>query len=346
MGYNAPTEVQSRYRRSSFDQVGVDREGRFGAFGGGDDDPLHRARGVAGDEQPGRWVVSYLPVRTVPFSLNSQPRRVEQVGPLRLPGREEQRAPRQTLARRRRRCARGCRRVPSSAATRSSRSAMPLRASRARPSRRSRTARRCRARGRGSTPSARATGRGRARRGRRSRAADREPPSRRSTGSETRCARTARGSPRSPAGCRTTPVAISSLRREMLSPVASVTSNRASGAHSASTTSTSRSATVSYRSSSSRPIAQELARRHAVAGQVAVQRVRGGVARPPGVADEHRAAAAAEHERGAQPRGPGAHDDDVVHGAVVGVGSEVVVRARMSPSQDSSQEDIPARDKI
>ena len=56
---------------------------------------------------------------------------------------------------------------------------------------------------------------------------------------------------------------------------------------------------------------QELGRRRAVAGQEAVQRVRGGVAVPAVVEDEHRAPAAAEHQRGAEAGGAGADDDDV-----------------------------------
>ena len=46
-------------------------------FRGGDDHPLHRARGVPGDEQARAGAsLSYLPVRTVPFSLISHPRSI------------------------------------------------------------------------------------------------------------------------------------------------------------------------------------------------------------------------------------------------------------------------------
>ena len=50
---------------------------------------------------------------------------------------------------------------------------------------------------------------------------------------------------------------------------------------------------------------QELERRHAIACQIAVQCVRRGVARTAGIADEHRAPAAAEDEGGAQTRRAG-----------------------------------------
>ena len=61
-----------------------------------------------------------------------------------------------------------------------------------------------------------------------------------------------------------------------------------------------------------RPIAQKLLRVDAVARQVPVQRVRGGVARVAGVAHEHRPPAPAENERRAQPSRTCPHNHDVV----------------------------------
>ena len=56
---------------------------------------------------------------------------------------------------------------------------------------------------------------------------------------------------------------------------------------------------------------EELGRRHAVARQVRVQVLRMPVAGLPGVADQHAAPAAAEHQRGAEARGPAADDDRI-----------------------------------
>src|SRR5579883_736378 len=61
------------------------------------------------------------------------------------------------------------------------------------------------------------------------------------------------------------------------------------------------------------PDSQQLGGFDAVAGEEAVQAVRGGVARAAVVEDDHPAAAPPEEERGVQAGRAGAHDDDVDH---------------------------------
>ena len=116
----------------------------------------------------------------------------------------------------------------------------------------------------------------------------------------------------------TTPVAISSLRERSCSPEASVTSKRPSGLALGG-----RHLDVAelHRVVARQLLPgerQELRRRHAVAGEIAVQRMRGVVARAAGVAHEHGPAAAAEDQRRAQSGGPGADDDDVEHSTPAG----------------------------
>ena len=58
---------------------------------------------------------------------------------------------------------------------------------------------------------------------------------------------------------------------------------------------------------------EELGRRHPVASEIAVHRVRGVIPRPAGIADQHRAAAPAQDQRGTQPGWSSANDYDVEH---------------------------------
>ena len=194
-------------------------------------DPLNCPRRIPGDEQSGQVRGLVLPGRTVPLSLNSQPSRIEQIRLLRLTGREEHGA--------------AASRLPSvntislnmpsrpfSRAMRSSRTAIPLRASRARPSASISHGPRCTGRDLGSSRSARARVRGRVHRSRRRRSADCGPPSRRSKDSERRCGRRTRECASMSGTLSTTPVARSNLRARTRSPPSSVTSNRLSEPHS------------------------------------------------------------------------------------------------------------------
>src|SRR3954462_3557731 len=81
-----------------FEQVGVDGEGRFRPFGRRDDDPLHRARGVAGDVEAAqmRRLVLAGAHRALLVELAAQADGEFRL--LRLPGREEERVPRQRIA--------------------------------------------------------------------------------------------------------------------------------------------------------------------------------------------------------------------------------------------------------
>ena len=262
---------------------------------------------------PGRCVVSYLPVRTVPLSLNSQPSRIEQIRALILPGREEQRAPRSSGSPW---CehdpAAGCRRHPFQA---------------------------------GDALLAHGDADcGRAVRG--SSASISEAPSVHSTrsrlqavsSSATADAAVAAAVDRQRLIAQLPSVAVRTMEHAATVQLAEAGNRRAGcrrrrwrGAACASATS-SPDASVTQKPSvwhcsgrRPRPIAaprcrtapaprapaQELGRRRAVARQEAVQRVRRGVAGPAVVDDQHRAPAAAEHQRGAQPGGAGADDDDV-----------------------------------
>ena len=139
----------------------------------------------------------------------------------------------------------------------------------------------------------------------------------------------------------TTPVASSSLRECTSSPEASVHAEAASAWHSAATTSlVDRSSTVAYCASSSRA-----SRRNSAGG------VPSRVRKPcsacdaalrflPLSNDQHRAPAAAEHQRRAQAGGTGADDDDVSSDCGrIGATASLQPRARSPRSAGSARSD-------
>ena len=148
-----------------------------------------------------------------------------------------------------------------------------------------------------SMPSVRGTARVRGCRGRKSQSAGPALPSRRSTGQWNTLRPYSSLNPFISGTLSTTPVAISSLREKTTRASSSIDSEAAAGdAFGRRCTCRDHLDGVVFRQLTAAHL-EEFARRRAVAGQVAVQRVRRGVARFTGIADQHGSAAPSEDER-------------------------------------------------
>src|SRR5215471_16221917 len=82
-----------------FQEGSIDRKRRFRPFGGRDDDPLHRARGVTRNVEPRQMRGLIGAGAHGPLLVELAPERQRERRPLRLPGREKQRTAWQRIAR-------------------------------------------------------------------------------------------------------------------------------------------------------------------------------------------------------------------------------------------------------